>query len=116
MEEQDAPHPVGRVGDLHLDARHPPLQVAPQPVLVARLPARRLGVDAVGDAQAHALLELTHHRVVVVIAGQEDHAPAAHPLTDEVEESLGLSDGVVWQFYRVIVVPVNGEQWTVSGR
>ena len=95
VEQQHVTHPVGGVGDLDLDLGHPAYEVAPQPVLLARAVPGRTGVDAIGDPQAHDLLQLADHRVVIVVAGKEHHAPAAQLCRDEVDESLSLGHGVL---------------------
>jgi hypothetical protein len=95
VEKQHAADPVGGVGDLHLHARHPALEVAAQPVLLARLAPGCPRVDAVGDPQPHGLLELAHHGVVVVVAGEEHRALAVQALGDQVEKALRLGDRVL---------------------
>jgi hypothetical protein len=95
VEKQHAADPVGGVGDLHLHARHPALEVAAQPVLLARLAPGCPRVDAVGNPEPHGLLELAHHGVVVVVAGEEHHALAVQALGDQVEKPLRLGDRVL---------------------
>jgi hypothetical protein len=95
---EDAGAGVGRVGDLDLDAGQAALEEPLEELGAGRLGGRHALVVralAAGERRLdHAVLVVAVDEVVVVVAGEEDEAPAPQPLRDQRQQAGGGVDRV----------------------